>query len=82
MALRVPKPLPEKQKDVHTENCCIIHGCKYGEDDYYCTVATNKKPQSFPCEKCTDSDVLALKVIAKIIAGKIKRCPYCQQVMP
>lgn len=36
--------------DVHTEHCCIIHGCKYGKDD--CTVETKKFTQSFPCEIC------------------------------
>lgn len=38
-------------KDVHTEHCCIHHGCKYGKDDT-CTVMTEQAPQSFPCEAC------------------------------
>jgi hypothetical protein len=36
--------------DVHTEHCCIAHGCKYGHDK--CTVMTKKKPQSGYCETC------------------------------
>lgn len=36
--------------DVHTEHCCLEHGCKYGDDN--CTVVTGKEPQSFPCETC------------------------------
>lgn len=39
-----------KATDVHTEHCCIFHGCKYGYDD--CTVVTKIKKQSFPCEEC------------------------------
>jgi hypothetical protein len=43
-----------KLKDVHTEHCCIDHGCKYGDDN--CTVVTGKLPQSFPCEDCEEED--------------------------
>ena len=38
------------QKDVHTEHCCFIHGCKYGDKD--CTVTTKKARQSYLCELC------------------------------
>ncbi len=51
--------LETSQKDVHTEHCCLIHGCKYGYDqfkcDKECTVATNKKQQSHPCEYCIEA---------------------------
>lgn len=44
-------------KDVHTEHCCVVHGCKYGYDHFdcgkTCTVAAKLKPQSYPCEQCT-----------------------------
>lgn len=39
-------------RDVHTEHCCLIHGCKYGDED--CPVATGKKAQSFECEDCAE----------------------------
>ena len=39
------------KKDIHTEHCCVEHGCKYGEDDF-CSVVNKLKPQSFPCELC------------------------------
>lgn len=44
----------DSHKDVHTEHCCSIHGCKYSDDD--CPVATGKKVQSFPCEACGEED--------------------------
>jgi hypothetical protein len=44
-----------KLKDVHTEHCCIDHGCKYGDEN--CTVVTGKLPQSFACEDC-ESELL------------------------
>lgn len=40
----------DQEKDVHTEHCCVIHGCKYRDDD--CPVETEKLIQSFPCESC------------------------------
>ena len=43
---------PRKNRDVHTEHCCAIHGCKYGRDD--CPVETKKKAQSYACEACED----------------------------
>lgn len=46
------------EKDVHTEHCCLKHGCKYGDDD--CTVTTGQKAQSFECEYCdSDKETLA-----------------------
>jgi hypothetical protein len=37
-------------KCVHTEHCCILHGCKYCDDD--CPVEKGIKPQSYLCESC------------------------------
>lgn len=38
-------------KNVHTEHCCIEHGCKYGENSY-CPVVNGFQKQSYPCEQC------------------------------
>ena len=38
---------PETNQDVHTEHCCRIHGCKYGDTD--CPVESGAKRPSFPC---------------------------------
>lgn len=38
-------------KDVHTEHCCLTHGCKYGRD-VTCTVVQGYLAQSYPCEVC------------------------------
>jgi hypothetical protein len=45
-------PLPEDQRDVHTEHCCSKHGCKYGKPT--CTVESGEKPASFRQECCED----------------------------
>lgn len=69
----------EKKIDVHTEHCCIRHGCKYGYDrleeieeerkkypDLICTVTTGQLPQSFDCEDCgetKDAKLFFLKIV-------------------
>ena len=42
---------PDSNRDVHTEHCCQLHGCKYGDQDS-CPVASGRKRQSYPCEYC------------------------------
>lgn len=39
-------------KDVHTEHCCVIHGCKYCDPDSNCSVTSRRKRQSYLCERC------------------------------
>ena len=39
--------------DVHTRHCCIIHGCKYGDET--CTVVTKKETQEGICEDCYET---------------------------
>lgn len=43
------KPNPD-DRDVHTEHCCKLHGCKYNSKD--CTVQYGTKLQSGLCECC------------------------------
>jgi very-short-patch-repair endonuclease len=47
-------PKPSSEKDIHTEHCCVLHGCAYCEDKWGCTVTTFKKPQSYLCSRCQD----------------------------
>jgi hypothetical protein len=44
-------------KDVHTEHCCVKHGCKYAwqaSTKPHCTVESGEKKQSYPCEICDE----------------------------
>ncbi len=43
----------KKITDVHTAHCCILHGCKYG-DDTACTVKRGLAAQSYLCEDCPE----------------------------
>ena len=47
-------------KNVHTEHCCVKHGCKYGEDDY-CPVVQKQQKQSYTCESCSFEGIVTLK---------------------
>lgn len=38
--------------NVHTEHCCILHGCKYGYE--HCPVVLGLQRQSFSCEECEE----------------------------
>lgn len=42
------------EKDVHTEHCCSVHGCKYASAA--CTVADGSKSPSFPCWMCEQDE--------------------------
>jgi hypothetical protein len=45
------------KKDVHTEHCCALHGCKYSWQRQLideCTVVSSEKPQSHMCYYCSD----------------------------
>jgi len=68
-------------KDVHTEHCCILHGCKYGEDAF-CTVTTRKAEQSFICEDCQEDGIKDLKMLQAVMEGKQKRCSHCNHILP
>jgi hypothetical protein len=37
-------------KGVHRTHCCVIHGCKYGDED--CPVVNKKVLQEYLCEYC------------------------------
>ena len=39
-------------KNVHTEHCCKLHGCKYGDKD--CPVVLDIQKQSYLCERCEE----------------------------
>lgn len=48
-----------EQKDwgVHITHCCVLHGCKYGDED--CPVVTQETVQKYECEDCSNSMIPA-----------------------
>jgi len=77
----MPWTIPGSEKDVHTEHCCVRHGCKYGED-FFCTVVQKKKPQSFICEHCAHEGIIDLNQLDAVLSGKKPCCPYCKHTLP
>lgn len=59
-------------KDSHTEHCCIVHGCKYGEETIGCTVYDGFHIQSFPCELCFDEDPTITAIILEKTFNNLK----------
>jgi hypothetical protein len=67
-------------RDVHAEHCCVLHGCKYGDDD--CPVATKQKKQSFVCETCSMYDgIKNLTMLQNVLRHKLPRCPHCGHIL-
>lgn len=38
--------------ETHRTHCCIIHGCKYHDEN--CPVTSGEIEQEYPCEDCND----------------------------
>src|SRR5688500_14647042 len=75
-------------KDVHTEHCCVRHGCKYGKDDT-CTVVQKVSTPSFnECEQgwlydesCVrQPSLLELVNCDEELKTRIKRLTYISSV--
>lgn len=59
--------------NVHSEHCCIIHGCKYVDEN--CPVEKGLQKQSYPCEVCGDD-----KTSYKHEWGKMNGCETCDVI--
>lgn len=60
---------------VHQTHCCIIHGCKYGDED--CPVELGLLTQESPCEHCDGKnphEVLALCRISDNLKTQSNDC--------
>jgi len=76
-ALFVVPEIDEEKKDVHTEHCCIYHGCKYMDSS--CPVYLGYKAQSYPCESCSfhwsfdDKEVVSPVDVPKVTKEEIAK---------
>jgi len=60
------------EKSQHVTHCCIVHGCKYGDED--CPIVTGEAVQMHPCITCEDreqtitntNDVILLMMIDRL----------------
>lgn len=48
---------------VHESYCCVLHGCKYGDED--CPVEEGVTKQQYACEFCGDDGIKNLEQLAR-----------------
>lgn len=66
----------EGQDGVHATHCCILHGCKYGDDD--CPVENKKVEQEYPCQDCHENyNIHTLQEVLDVLNKKIPVCKHC-----
>lgn len=52
--------MDKREYGVHASHCCVMHGCKYREDD--CPVVNKVVEQEYVCEVCYDfEEIRSLK---------------------
>ena len=55
----------DKEKwGVHETHCCVLHGCKYGDDD--CPVVNKLTKQKYICEQCEEDGISEVEDIDMI----------------
>lgn len=64
---------------VHVTHCCVLHGCKYGDED--CPVEKGEVEQEYPCEYCNDAGIYNMKQVKEVFDGKVETCPHCGHVI-
>lgn len=66
--------------EVHRTHCCVLHGCKYGDED--CPVVKGKIKQDFICEQCENDGIKTVKDVELVRRGFIPICQWCGHVDP
>ena len=50
---------------VHRTHCCILHGCKYGDED--CPVVNGEIKQDYICESCGMDGIKKIEEIKNLL---------------
>jgi hypothetical protein len=53
--------------DLHIENCCAVHGCKYGEED--CPIAAHEEVQKNICSTCSQKGIQSISHLHRVMGG-------------
>ena len=69
----------QQELEAHISHCCIIHGCKYGDER--CPVVKRIFKQDYLCEECNYDGIEDLKMLENVVSGKQSTCPYCSHVL-
>lgn len=55
---------------VHSSHCCVLHGCKYGEES--CPVVIKTEAQEYPCEWCHEEGFEEAPTIESINVQEVR----------
>ena len=66
--------------EVHKTHCCILHGCKYRDNN--CPVITEQIKQIYSCEECYSMSISSIEELnnlleVKELLNKKTVCPKC-----
>ena len=50
---------------VHRTQCCVLHGCKYGDED--CPVENGEIKQDYTCESCSMDGIKKVEEIKDLL---------------
>ena len=50
---------------VHRTHCCVLHGCKYGDED--CPVESGEIKQDYICESCSMDGIKKVEEIQDLL---------------
>lgn len=54
--------------EVHARHCCVLHGCKYGDDD--CPVEKGHVEQEYICEQCAEAEISTVEEVKDIVSKR------------
>jgi hypothetical protein len=60
--------MQENEYGVHAAHCCVLHGCKYGDEK--CPVVNKKIKQNYTCEMCQEDGIDSVEKLYKTTEEK------------
>ena len=67
----------EKSKlGMHEGHCCVLHGCKYGDED--CPVISGETQQRCQCESCDYDGIKSLDELKEKVRHIESGCDCCE----
>lgn len=63
---------------VHETHCCIMHGCKYMNED--CPVVLDQIKQTYICEECHDEHIKTVEETRELFKSGKRKCETCGSV--
>lgn len=63
---------------VHQTHCCIMHGCKYGDED--CPVENGEIRQKYICEDCDYDNIKSVDDLIAMHQLGLRKCHECGSI--